>query len=46
MPDVRERLKDLGLAAKNSTPAQFTDHIRTETDKVARIFKDAGIKFD
>ncbi len=46
MPDVRDRLRDLGLAAQNSTPAQFTDLIRTETDKVTRIVKDANIKFE
>ena len=29
MPDVRERLSDLGLAAQSSTPQQFADQIRT-----------------
>lgn len=46
MPDVRDRLRDLGLAAQSSTPPQFGELIRTETDKVARIVKDAGIKFE
>ncbi|MBK9115009.1 MAG: tripartite tricarboxylate transporter substrate binding protein [Betaproteobacteria bacterium] len=46
MPDVRAKLADLGLAAKSSTPQQFADLIRTETDKVAKIVKDAGIKFE
>ncbi len=46
MPDVRERLRDLGLAAQSSTSAQFTDLIRTETDKVTKIVKDANIKFE
>ena len=46
MPDVRAKLADLGLAAKSSTPHQFADLIRTETDKVAKIVKDAGIKFE
>ncbi len=46
LPDIRERLTDLGLAAQSSTPQQFADLIRTETDKVSRIVKDAGIKFD
>ena len=46
MPDVREKLSDLGLAAQSSTPQQFADLIRTETDKVAKIVKDAGIKFE
>lgn len=46
LPDVREKLRDLGLAAQSSTPQQFNDLIRVETDKVAKIIKDAGIKFD
>ena len=46
LPDVREKLRDLGLAAQSSTPQQFNDLIRVETDKVAKIIKDAGIKFE
>ena len=46
MPDVRERLSDLGLAARSSTPQEFADQVRSETDKVARIVKDAGIKLE
>jgi tripartite-type tricarboxylate transporter receptor subunit TctC len=46
MPDIRDRLRDLGLAAQSSTPAGFADLIRTENEKVAKIVKDAGIKFE
>ena len=46
LPEIRERLNGLGLAATSSTPQQFTTLIRTETDKVTRIVKDAGIKFE
>lgn len=46
LPDVRDRLRDLGLAAQNSTPQQFSDLIRSETEKVSRVVKDAGIKFE
>lgn len=46
LPDVRDRLRDLGLSAQSSTPQQFTETIRTETEKVARIVKEAGIKFE
>ena len=46
MPDVRERLSDLGLSARSSTPQQFGELIRSETDKVNRIVKDAAIKFE
>ena len=46
LPEVRERLRELGLAAQGSTPAEFSDLIRNETEKVDRIVKDAGIKFE
>jgi tripartite-type tricarboxylate transporter receptor subunit TctC len=46
MPDVRDRLRDLGLAAQASTPQQLGDLVRTETDKVAKIVKDAEIKLE
>ena len=46
LPEIRERLNGLGLAVTSSTPQQFTTLIRTETDKVARIVKDAVIKFE
>ena len=46
LPEVRDKLRDLGLAAQSSTPPQFGELIRAETEKVARIVKDAGIKFE
>jgi tripartite-type tricarboxylate transporter receptor subunit TctC len=46
LPDTRERLAALGLSAQSSTPQQFADQIRTETEKVRRIVKDAAIKFE
>lgn len=46
MPDVRERLRGLGLAATSDTPQQFADHLRSETEKVARVVKEARIKFE
>ena len=46
LPEVRERLRDLGLAAQSSTPQQFGELIRTEAEKVSRIVKDAGIKLE
>jgi tripartite-type tricarboxylate transporter receptor subunit TctC len=44
--DIRERLSGLGLAARASTPPQFAEHLRIEAEKVNRIVKDAGIKFE
>lgn len=46
MPDVRDKLRELGLAAQGSTPAQFADQIRTETDKVQRIITTSGLKLN
>ncbi len=46
LPEIRERLNALGLAAQSGPPQQFAEHLRIETDKVARIVKDANIKFE
>ena len=46
LADVRERLSELGLAARGSTPKAFADLLRNETDKVAKIARDASIKFE
>lgn len=46
LPEVRERLTELGLAARGSAPGAFADLLRSETDKVAKIARDAAIKFE
>ncbi len=46
MPDIKDRLRDLGLAAQSGTTAEFGDLIRSEADKVAKIVKDANIKLE
>jgi tripartite-type tricarboxylate transporter receptor subunit TctC len=46
LPEIRERLTGLGLAATSSTPQQFADHIKAETEKVDRIVKTSNIKFE
>lgn len=46
MPEVKDKLRDLGLAAQSDTPQQFADLLRTEAEKVAQIVKTAGIKFE
>ena len=46
LPEIRDRLTGLGLAATSSTPQQFADHLRSETEKVDRIVKAANIKFE
>ena len=46
LPEIRDRLTGLGLAARSSTPPQFTDHLKSETEKIDRIVKTANIKFE
>jgi tripartite-type tricarboxylate transporter receptor subunit TctC len=46
VPDIRERLSGLGLAARSSTPPEFALHLRNESEKVERIVRDARIKFE
>ena len=46
LPEVRDRLRDLGLAAQGSSPTEFADRMRDETAKVAKIVRDAKIKFE
>lgn len=43
-PDVRERLASQGATAIGSTPDQFADYIRSETEKWSRVLKASGIK--
>lgn len=42
-PDVQRRLAEQGVDAAPSTPQQFADFIRAETDKWARVVKDARV---
>ena len=44
LPEVQERLTALGLAARHSTPQQFGEFLRAETDKIAGVVRSAGIK--
>ncbi len=46
LPEIRERLSGLGLAARSGTPQQFAEHLKSETEKIGRIVKDANIKFE
>jgi tripartite-type tricarboxylate transporter receptor subunit TctC len=47
MPEIRERLTNLGLnAEQHGTPQQFTEVVQQDTEKIARIIKDANLKFD
>jgi tripartite-type tricarboxylate transporter receptor subunit TctC len=44
MPDVRERLTDMGAIIEPLNGKQFGDYIRAETTKWAGIVEKAGIK--
>jgi len=46
LPEIRDRLSGLGFAARQSTPQEFADHIKSETEKISQIVKSANIKFD
>ena len=43
-PDVKKRFADLGVDAISSTPEQFGAFIKSETDKYAKLIKEANIK--
>jgi hypothetical protein len=46
MPDIRSRQIAAGLEPVGNTPEQFTQFMRTEMDKWAKVVKRAGIKAD
>ena len=46
MPDVRQKMVDLGAEPVGSTPAEFAAYIRSERDKYARVIKASGAKVD
>lgn len=44
MPDVNERLTELGFDPVADTPTEFTAHIKSEIAKWSRVVRDAKIK--
>ena len=42
--DTKRRFADLGVETKSSTPAEFSAFIKAETDKYAKLIKEANIK--
>jgi tripartite-type tricarboxylate transporter receptor subunit TctC len=45
-PDVRDRLAAQGAEPVGSTPQQFAQAIRAETEKWARVIREGGIKLE
>jgi tripartite-type tricarboxylate transporter receptor subunit TctC len=45
-PDVREKLVNVGMEPTILTPAQYTEFVKTEIAKWARVVKSAGIRAD
>jgi tripartite-type tricarboxylate transporter receptor subunit TctC len=44
MDDVKRRFEDQGVEPAGGTPSQFTDHIRADIRKWAKVVKDANIQ--
>lgn len=44
--DVKQRLTKVGIDAAANTPAEFSDYIRAEVARWAKVIKDAKIQFD
>jgi tripartite-type tricarboxylate transporter receptor subunit TctC len=43
-PDMKERLLQAGIQPLGNTPEQFASFIRSETQRFAKVIKDAGIQ--
>ena len=46
LPDIRDRLKQLGSEGAGSTPEAFDRFVRAESAKYAKAIKDAGVKVE
>ena len=46
LPDVKERLGQLGLESRRNTPAEFAAFVREEVPKWAQAVKESGAKAD
>jgi tripartite-type tricarboxylate transporter receptor subunit TctC len=45
-PDVKKRFADLGVETVSSTPEQFAAFIRAESEKYAKLIKEANIRVE
>ena len=44
MPDVKARLLAQGVDIIGSSPPQFSDYLKSETAKWAKVIKDANVR--
>jgi len=45
-PDIKDRFAKQGVEVRTSTPEQFSEFLKNEVARWARVIKDAGIKAD
>ncbi len=45
-PDIKERFTQLGIDSVGNTPAEFTQFLKNEVAKWAKVIKDANVKID
>jgi len=45
-PDTRERMETAGFGPLHSTPERFSEHIRSEMARYAKVIKSAGIQIE
>jgi tripartite-type tricarboxylate transporter receptor subunit TctC len=43
-PDMRERMLSVSVEPAPSTPAEFSVFLKKETERFAKVLKDAGVK--
>ncbi|MBI4191526.1 MAG: tripartite tricarboxylate transporter substrate binding protein, partial [Betaproteobacteria bacterium] len=46
VPEMRNRMDELGFDIIGSTPEEFAQHLRTETEKWAKVVKASGSRVD
>jgi tripartite-type tricarboxylate transporter receptor subunit TctC len=46
MPDIREKLKQLGSEGVGNTPEEFARFVRAEADKYSKLIREAGMRVE
>jgi tripartite-type tricarboxylate transporter receptor subunit TctC len=46
MPDVRQRLDQLGLEVEGGTPEKFAAFIRSESDRLSRLIRAGAVQVE